>query len=79
MDRQVANLFEVGDAYKALHAISILNKPTVGLENEEFAVAVLQHDKSPTSCESTDFLWFKVKSVGPKADFAIGQFRADHV
>jgi hypothetical protein len=79
MEGQLTNLFEVGDAYKALHAIAVLNKPIVSLENEEFAVAVLQHDKSPSSCESTDFLWFKVKSVSSEVNFASGQFRADHI
>lgn len=64
-----SNLLGVGEDYKRLHALSLLNKPSVNLENEEFAVAVLQHDKSPSSCQLADFLWFKVKNVSSKRIF----------
>ena len=57
------DLFEAGKEYKRVHAIALQNRPEVDLHNEEFAIAVLQHDKPSEAADSSDFLWFKVKAV----------------
>lgn len=59
------SLFGSGDSYKRLHSIAIKKKPDVSLDENQFAIAILQHDKDQSSAVATDFLWFKVKSARP--------------
>src|SRR6266536_2444886 len=60
-----SSLFGSGDSYKRLHSIAVEKKPDVSLDEDQFAIAILQHDKDQFSAVATDFLWFKVKSVWP--------------
>jgi hypothetical protein len=61
-----SSLFEAGTEYRRLHAIALQNRPEVDLQNEEFAIAFLQHDKSSDAAVSSDYLWFKVKAVSSR-------------
>jgi hypothetical protein len=54
------NLFNDSNPYKGLHAIAKEERPD-GLDEDCFAVAVLEHGKS---ISRGNFLWFKVKQVG---------------
>ena len=76
-DSPSVNLFEAGTEYKRVHAIALDNRPEVDLQKEEFAIAVLQHDKHSKAAVSSDFLWFKVKAVSSR--LFRGEFSADRL
>lgn len=58
------SVFERSDRYRDLNQIALETKPAGTFEGDVFAVAVLYHEKDASNAVGSDFIWFKVKSVG---------------